>query len=88
MAHYEAPEMAEFNRIKAGYDSAFHRGDRQAVIAIVDNEIRYLESLPQGLNMWRNPGGVWVDVGTMLALARQRRERFNVQHNGNRWPWR
>lgn len=85
----ESPEYREYSKIGAGYESAFRRGDRDTVIAILDRKIAHLERLPQGLKMWRHPGHPWVDVGTMLALTRQTRERFNQTNlAGDRWPYR
>lgn len=85
----ESPEYLEYSKIGAGYESAFRRGDRDALISMLDTQIRYLESLPYSLKMWRAPCGIWVEVGTVLALARQRRERFNQTNAaGDCWPYR
>lgn len=85
----DAPEMIHYRQLGAGYEDAFRRGDRAALISMLDNQIRYLEGLPGSLKMWRAPCGLWVDVVTVLALARQRRERFNhTNAAGDCWPWR
>ena len=85
----DAPEMVHYRQLGAGYEAAFIRGDRDALISMLDTQIRYLESLPYSLKMWRAPCGIWVEVGTVLALAYQRRERFNQTNAaGDRWPWR
>jgi hypothetical protein len=85
----ESPEYLEYSKIGAGYESAFRRGDRDTVISVLDAQIRHLESLPYSLKMWRHPGHPWVDVGTMLALAYQRRERLNQTNlAGDSWPYR
>ena len=86
----DAPEMVHYRQLGAGYQAAFLRGDRDALIGMLDSQIRYLETLPQGLKMWCSPSsGLWVDAGTVLALARQRRERFNQSNAaGDCWPWR
>ena len=85
----DAPEMVHYRQLGAGYEAAFRRGDRDALISMLDTQIRYLESLPYSLKMWRAPCGIWVEVGTVLALAHQRRERFNQTNAaGDRWPWR
>ena len=85
----DAPEMIHYRQLGAGYEDAFRRGDRDALISMLDTQIRYLESLPYSLKMWRTPSGLWVDAGTVLALARQRRERFNQSNAaGDCWPWR
>jgi len=85
----DAPEMAHYNQLGEGYQAAFNRGDRDALISMLDTQIRYLETLPYSLKMWRTPSGLWVEVGTVLALARQRRERFNQKNAaGDCWPWR
>ena len=85
----DAPEMIHYRQLGAGYEEAFRRGDRAALISMLDTQIRYLERLPGSLNMWRTPSGLWVDVVTVLALARQRRERFNQTNAaGDCWPYR
>ena len=85
----DAPEMIHYRQLGAGYEDAFRRGDRAALISMLDNQIAYLERLPGSLNMWRTPSGLWVDVITVLALARQRRERFNQSNAaGDCWPYR
>lgn len=85
----DAPEMVHYRQLGAGYEAAFRRGDRDALISMLDTQIRYLESLPYSLKMWRAPCGIWVEVGTVLALAHQRRERFKQTNAaGDRWPWR
>lgn len=85
----DAPEMVHYRQLGAGYEDAFRRGDRAALISMLDNQIAYLERLPGSLNMWRTPCGLWVDVITVLALARQRRERFNQTNAaGDCWPYR
>ena len=90
MSTEDAPEMVHYRQLGQGYEAAFHRGDRAALINVLDNQIRYLESLPQSLNMGFSPSsGLWVDAGTVLALARQRRERFNhTNAAGDCWPYR
>lgn len=90
MADYQdSPEMAHYVALGAGYQSAFARGDRATLVEILDAQISYLEGLSPSLPMWRKPGGIWVDVATVLALARQRRERFNVTNAaGGSWPYR
>ena len=85
----DAPEMIHYRQLGAGYEDAFRRGDRAALISMLDNQIASLERLPGSLNMWRTPSGLWVDVITVLALARQRRERFNQSNAaGDCWPYR
>jgi hypothetical protein len=85
----DAPEMVHYNQLGEGYQAAFNRGERDALIGMLDSQIRYLETLPYSLEMWRTPSGLWVEVGTVLALARQRRERFNQKNAaGDCWPWR
>lgn len=85
----DAPEMIHYRQLGAGYEDAFRRGDRDALISMLDTQIRYLESLPYSLKMWRTPSGLWVEVGTVLALAYQRRERFNQSNAaGDCWPYR
>ncbi|MBX7020135.1 hypothetical protein JT327_gp08 [Aeromonas phage LAh_7] len=89
MIYQDSPEYLECCQITAGYEAAFRRGDRAAVIAIVDAEIAYLEKLPPQTPMWCRPGNPWVDAGTMLNLARQRRARYdNTNARGDRWPYR
>lgn len=89
MSTEDAPEMVHYRQLGQGYEAAFHRGDRAALINVLDNQIRYLESLPHSLKMWRTRCGLWVEVDTVLALARQRRERFNTTNAaGDRWPYR
>lgn len=86
----DAPEMIHYRQLGAGYQDAFRRGDRAALISMLDNQIRYLETLRHSLKMWFSPSsGLWVDAGTVLALARQRRERFNQSNAaGDCWPYR
>lgn len=90
MSHDDAPEMVHYRQLGAGYQDAFRRGDRAALISMLDSQIRYLETLPHSLKMWFSPSsGLWVDAGTVLALARQRRERLNhTNAAGDCWPWR
>ena len=85
----DAPEMIHYRQLGAGYEDAFRRGDRDALISMLDTQIAYLERLPGSLKMWRTPSGLWVDVITVLDLARQRRERFNQSNAaGDCWPYR